>query len=54
MSSISEVSLEVDFSKLCFVYSNEIERNCYHAVSYNLHDGFRKAILDSSLNISTQ
>lgn len=54
MSSISEVSLEVDFSKLCFVYSNEIERKCYHAVSYNPHDGFRKTILDSSLNIATK
>lgn len=54
MSSISEVSLEVDFSKLYFVYTNEIERTCYHVVSYNPHDGFRKTIWNSSINIVTQ
>lgn len=44
LSSISEVTLEVDLSKLCYIFSNTIERKYCHSVSYNPHSGFQKII----------
>ncbi|GAA0875189.1 hypothetical protein GCM10009118_15980 [Wandonia haliotis] len=45
LSSISEVTLEVDLTKLCYMYSQTINRKNYHSVSYAPHSNFQKTIL---------